>query len=244
MNRSQRAVAWSALPEDDELSDRTCWTLIASAAAGDPAARDEFARRYLPIVRAFVHARGAGRLAPEECEDAVQEVFVECLKEEGLLERVRRGERAGFRGFLHAACRNLAARAEERRARRRDVAGAEAVDLDEAHADDETLGRVFDRAWGEALVREAAERQRERAERRGPDAVRRVELLHLRFHEGLAIREIAERWKLSADVVHHEYAQARVEFERALREVLAFHHPDDPHAVARELRELGALIGG
>ena len=39
--------------------DATCWTLIRDAAAGDPAARDRFARAYLPAVRAYLAQAGA-----------------------------------------------------------------------------------------------------------------------------------------------------------------------------------------
>jgi hypothetical protein len=39
--------------------------------------------------------------------------------------------------------------------------------------------------------------------------VRRVELLTLRFHEAMPIREIARLWGVDAASLHHEYAQAR-----------------------------------
>jgi hypothetical protein len=55
--------------------------------------------------------------------------------------------------------------------------------------------------------------------------VRRVELLRLRFQDGLPIRSIASRWGEDPAKVHHEYATARAEFRAALREVVAFHRP-------------------
>jgi len=63
--------------------------------------------------------------------------------------------------------------------------------------------------------REAAQVQAEQARHGGPAALRRVELLHLRFHDGLPIREIAERWQADAAQVHHDYARARQEFKAA-----------------------------
>ena len=70
----------------------------------------------------------------------------------------------------------------------------------------------------------------------------RVELLRLRFHEGLPIREIARRWGTAAEVLHHEYARARQEFEAALREVVAFHHPGSPEEVEQECSNLLARL--
>jgi hypothetical protein len=55
----------------------------------------------------------------------------------------------------------------------------------------------------------AYRRQRQQAEQSGPDAVQRVELLRLRFEEGLPIRTIAERWGVPAATLHHAYARAR-----------------------------------
>ena len=38
-------------------SESTCWTVIRAAAAGSPADREELARRYLGVVRAYLAAR-------------------------------------------------------------------------------------------------------------------------------------------------------------------------------------------
>lgn len=35
----------------------TCWTMIRAVAGGDPAARERFARIYLPLVKAHLTAR-------------------------------------------------------------------------------------------------------------------------------------------------------------------------------------------
>jgi hypothetical protein len=40
----------------------TCWRMIRDASGGDPAARERFARAYLPVVKAYLVARWlAGR---------------------------------------------------------------------------------------------------------------------------------------------------------------------------------------
>lgn len=67
--------------------------------------------------------------------------------------------------------------------------------------------------------------QAETAAASGERAVRRVELLRLRFQEGLPIRDIALKWKEDAAKLHHEYATARAEFRSALRRVLTFQMP-------------------
>jgi RNA polymerase sigma-70 factor (ECF subfamily) len=94
---------------------------------------------------------------------------------------------------------------------------------DEIDATEESQSRLFDRDWAQAIMEEAARLQRERATGRGPEAVRRVELLQLRFEEGLPIRTIAERWRVEAARLHHDYAIGRHEFRSALLEVSALH---------------------
>src|SRR5262249_9139684 len=115
-------------------------------------------------------------------------------------------------------------------------------DLESIPGGEETLSRAFDRAWARAVVREAAERQSALAAQRSEASLRRVELLRLRFHEGLPIREIARLWGLDAAYLHHEYARARQEFRAALREVIAFHHPGSPEDVDRECARLLSLL--
>ena len=224
------------------MADVTCWTLIESAADGDRAARDAFVERYLPVVRAYLGARWRDRISGSELEDAVQEVFVECLKDGGVLvkNRVRRG--AGFRSYLFGAVRNVALRAEEARARKIDVPKTDAFHADALPTGDETSSRVFDRAWAAAIVREAAETQLREARIEGPGALRRVELLRLVFQEERGIADIARDWDVPAESLHREYAKARAEFAAALKGVVAFHVTESDAAVERECRDLMALL--
>ncbi len=207
------------------MNEVTCWTLLRGAAAGDRADREEFARRYLPVARAYLTARWRQRLNEDELEDALQEVFVECLRDDGVLERLQGGAREGFRAVLYGVVRNVALRVETAAART-NARRARDLPLEDVQADDPSLSRVFDRAWAVAIVREAASRLKARA-RAGddPEARRRVELLELRFQAGLPIRTIAERWGVDAARLHHDYARARREFEAELRELVAFHNP-------------------
>jgi len=129
--------------------------------------------------------------------------------------------------------RNVARQAEAER-----KGSLEQVDLDRFAAEEDSLSRIFDRAWAKALMREAAQRQTELARQKGTAALKRVELLRLRFHDGLPIRDIALRWNIDAATLHHEYAKARQEFKMALLEVMAFHHPGSTQELERACAEL------
>src|SRR6516162_938154 len=218
--------------------ESTCWTLLRGAGAGGEAPRAEFAARYAPVVRAYLTARWRGSTLIRELDDTIQDVFIECLRAGGLLDRVRADQPGGFRASLYGAVRNVALRAEARRARQFAHEPADLLELQGLAGREEALSRVYVRAWARAAVREAAERQSMLAARRGDAALRRVELLRLRFHERMPIREIARLWGLDASSLHHEYARARQEFRSALRDVIASQHPGSPQDVDRECAQL------
>jgi RNA polymerase sigma-70 factor (ECF subfamily) len=211
--------------------ESTCWTVIRAAAAGCAADRDELARRYLGVVRAYLSARWCGSQLRHDLDDAVQEVFVECFRQGGVLEVAVDGNVPSFRAFLYGVVRNIARRFESR-------PGPAACPLPEIQADEPSLSRLFDRTWAQAIMSEAAQLQQRRAAERGPEAVQRVELLRLRFEENLPIRTIAVRWGVPAAGLHHAYALARKEFKAALLEVVAFHHPGSPAEVEQEAASL------
>jgi RNA polymerase sigma-70 factor (ECF subfamily) len=211
--------------------ESTCWTIIRAAAAGSPADREELAHRYLAVVRAYLTARWRGSALRPELDDAVQEVFVECFRQGGALEAAGAGRVPCFRAFLYGVVRNVARRFESRPVRA-------TAPLLEIQANEAGLSQLFERTWAQALMTEAAQLQQRRARERGPEAVQRVELLRLRFEEGLPIRAIAERWGVAAAGLHHAYALARQEFRAALLEVVAFQHPGSPAEVEQEAASL------
>jgi RNA polymerase sigma-70 factor (ECF subfamily) len=159
-------------------------------------------------------------------------VFVECFRAGGALEAAGAGRVPGFRAFLYGVVRNVARRFESRPVR---AAGP----LPDIPANEESLSGLFEQAWARAVMTEAAQRQRQQARERGPEAERRVELLRHRFEEGLPIRAIAERWGVPAAGLHHAYALSRQEFRAALLEVVAFRHPGTP---AEEEQEAARLL--
>lgn len=225
-----------------DAPDRTCWTLVEHAARGDRLAREEFGRRYLPVVRAYLHSRWGGRLSPEELEDAVQDVFVAFLSEDGVFDKMRPGRDEAFRPLLYSVVRNMALRVESARARKLDAPGTEAFHADHNAGSEESLSRVFDRAWAETIMRDAVDQQETTARARGAGALRRFELLRLTYDERLPMPEIAARWELESEFLHKELARAKGEFKEALKTVVAFHHPDAPELVERECRELLLLL--
>jgi DNA-directed RNA polymerase specialized sigma24 family protein len=211
-------------------SDSTCWTVIHAAAAGSPTDREELARRYVGVVRAYLGARWRSSLRRDDLDDATQEVFVECFRQGGALDAVGAGRVPNFRAFLYGVVRNVARRIESRPKR----AAGPVPDV----ADEDSQSRVFERTWAQAIMAEAAQRQKSRAADLGDEARRRVELLRLRFDEGLPIRAIADLWGADPAALHHAYALARKEFRAALLEVVAFHNPGSPAELKQEAANL------
>ncbi|MBI1852153.1 MAG: sigma-70 family RNA polymerase sigma factor [Planctomycetes bacterium] len=222
------------------LGEPTCWTVVMGAAAGRRADRNEFARRYEPVIRAYFCARWSGSGRRSEIDDAVQDVFVECFKAGGALERVDSDRPGGFRSFLFGIIRNVAARFDAKN-QRGESATTDSVPSD-LESSETSLSRVFDRAWARALVREAAALYEARAGNLGDDAHKRVEILRLRFREDMPIREIAKLWGEEVVQVHREYARARIEFKDSLMEVIAFQHPHSRKEAERECDQIIQLL--
>jgi RNA polymerase sigma-70 factor (ECF subfamily) len=213
--------------------------LIQGASEGERKAREEFARRYAPVIRAYLTSRWRNNSLKKEIEDAIQEVFLECFKQGGVLGKADQEREGGFRAFFYGVVRNIALKYEERASRRSRAPLPSTFDLDGVHAsENESPAEVFDRAWARSIMKEAAALMSARARERDDGAIERVELLRLRFQEALPIREIAGRWKVDPTRVHRQYARARKEFEACLKEVLALEQPDTKEKVDRLLEDL------
>ncbi|MEM8885029.1 MAG: sigma-70 family RNA polymerase sigma factor [Planctomycetota bacterium] len=205
--------------------DATRLSLLDALRSGTKDGPDRFVAAYEPLLRAYLRARWAGGRYAGLLEDGVQEALLDCLRPGGAMERYDPAGAARLRSYLYSVVRYTALRLEkrERRDARKPIDGvAESVPAREAR-----LSRVFDRAWANLVLQRAARRMREDA-RGDEEAVRRWELLQLRFGEDLPIRDIATRWDVPAEKLHRAYARARKEFEAALRAELAEECPGIP----------------
>lgn len=218
----------------------TCWTLIRAAAAGQAAERDEFSRRYLGPVRAYLTARWRTTPFLGDLDDVVQEVFVACFRTGGALERAT-PQAGGFRAFLFGVTRNVALHHERTRARR-DRRHEPVPESETLAGDAPTASRAYDQEYARALLRESALVMAARAAAGGAAARRRVELLRLRFEDGLPIREIALRWQCEALALHREYAKAGREFKAALRTVVGLSERCPAAALDQECDRLLELL--
>jgi RNA polymerase sigma factor (sigma-70 family) len=222
-------------------SDSTRWTVIQRAAAGSAPDRDAFAQRYGPVIGAYLGARWRGTPLFDEVDDVRQQVFVQCFKEGGALGNADAGRETGFRAYLYGVVRNVALTMERGRARSKEYQSDSGLNLEALDSKEDSLARVFDRTWAQALMRDAAALQLKRAQAVGKDAVRRHRLLALRFGEGLPIRDIAKRWDVEAALLHREYAKAREEFRRALTDLVG-DLEGSAESVAGELSRLRAYL--
>ena len=217
---------------------------MRAAADGDGEAGNAFAKTYLGIVRAYLTKRWRATPMIGALDDAVQEVFLDLFRKDGALTRLDEGRAKSFRAFLFGVAHNVALRHEERQRLRMPRTSSTPVEPDELASPDPTLSRVFDREWALAILKRAAVRQEQLAKVLGQEAQQRVELLRLRFVEGLPIRTIAEQWRQDPAKVHHEYSRARQEFKDALRAEVRYHMANPRAAVEREVQELLQLLGG
>lgn len=223
-----------------ERADSTCWTLVRSAAAGDPDSRAAYCRLYGPVIRAYLAARWRRPVDHEEVADGVQEVFLQCFKPDGALGRAESDRPGGFRAFLYGIARNVAGTIETARERRRREQGGE--QLDHVPSDESTISQVFDRAFAQVLTREARRLLADRA-LPGSPAATRLRALELMYEKGLPSREIAKELDLDVAAVYPLMTRARKEFRAALLEVIAAYHPEDTReALERRWSEVFAAL--
>lgn len=208
--------------------------MIRRAAEGNPVDQAEFARRYSPIIRAYLGARWRQTPLFDHVDDAAQQVFVDCFKENGALDRADPDREAGFRGYLYGIVRNAARAVERKQARSKERQTTSSVDLEAIAANEESFATLFDREWARAVLRDAAALHLSRAREQGPEAVRRHRLLSLRYGENMPIRDIAARWELDAAVLHREFPKSRDEFKQALIDVVRELQGGGPQAVETE----------
>lgn len=224
---------------DDPLD--TSWSLLESAEAGDSACRQRFAEVYGPLVERYL--RRALRVERSvSVADAVQEVFLECFRVGGVLERVAENRPDSFRGFLFGVVRNVTLRMKEKRARSPERDLEDGAFREPIGSDGDMLA-LFEREWARSMVSEALKETVR--ERWGTEQDRRrgVELLRLRFEEGLPIRDVARIWGDDPVRVHRLYATVRGRFHSNLRAVVGRHEPNAEGRLEEECRWLLTSLG-
>jgi RNA polymerase sigma factor (sigma-70 family) len=176
---------YGAQPRQD--GPTTSWTAVQSASTQDRRARSRFALRYAPVIRRYLASRWRIATDSQLIDDGIQEVFVECFKRDGALERVRPGRDGGFRAYLYAVTRNVARTLERQRRR----VPAPTAELDREPEDGDRPSVAFDRAWARLVTADAMTEFRDSCSE--PVELLQLEVLRLRYHEGLPPRQIAQR---------------------------------------------------
>jgi hypothetical protein len=194
----------------------------------DDRARGNFARRYQPAVEAYFSTRWPAAPMAAQTERAVREVFDECFKHGEDLKDTVSDHDADFRRFLYKMAGLVSARAETKKSERFD-------------GDESTLADAFDRAWARVLMRQAATQHAQNV-KDDPAAVRRLELLRLRYYGGMQLDSIANIWHAERDDIEDQYQTARSEFETALMEVASYHMPRPKQEVADECERLLSIL--
>ncbi len=222
-------------------AETTCWTLISLAAQGGALEREAFVSRYTSVIHAYLSARWKNSPIQSDIDDACQEVFIECFRSDGPLAKADPNRR--FRTYLYGVVRNIARRAEQNRGRHPEKQPTTESHFDKIESSEESLGRVFDRAWALQILKETAETQTEKARSAGQDAIRRVELLRMRFEKELPVREIARTWNIEPESLHRELSKAKKEFGKLLRETVSQRHDSATEAeIDAECREIVSLV--
>ena len=183
--------------------------------------RKAFVDQYSSAIRAYLAKRWRGSRLSVHVEDAAQDIFVECFRDNGALSRVDPSYPGGFRPFLYGIIRNIARRVEMQAARNTLTSSHESTLHIGVESKDKCVSSEIDRRWALNVIHKALAKQEEYARSLGGVAARRVELLRLRFQRNLPIRRIAELWHEDAQRLHHEYARARTDYRKALRDVVA-----------------------
>lgn len=212
--------------------DSSSWSLIRGAAAGVPRDRERFAARYTPIVRAYFSARWHLPLGHERVQDACQEVFVQCFRDEGVLSKADPSFAGGFRAFLYGVARRIGANMDRAKGRSRERESDSAL-LGETAPSAAAPSRSFDRAWARLVAREAGQLARSRAAGH-PARLAGLDALYLQFFEGLAPREIAARRGVAVAAVYESLRLAKRDFRAAFVEVMAGYNPQCTEAELRQ----------
>ncbi len=222
-------------------SDSTCWSVVLQAAAGDPVQREEFARRYDPVIRAYLATRWRLPRDHADVADASQEVFLQCFRDRGALERLDPDRPGGLRAFLYGVTAKTASELERKGARWRRNTSRDPIDPELHAAAELSNSRAFDKAWATMIAREARGLLIERAKNGTAVSRRRLYCLEQRYFNGKSPREIAPELGIDAQRVSELLYEGKLEYRAALFEIVASYFPK---ASEREIEDRCREIAG
>ena len=192
---------------NDVRFQTTNWAAILAAQGGDPQALEEFAQRYRPPLLAFVRKSG---FSAGDSEDLVQEVFARVF-DRGLLARADQ-TRGRLRSLLLGIVRNVMREAWERNKRTpHQLQNLEHVAVPEEN---------FTQLWMLNLLERALRVLRE-------EHPRRYDLVRAQTEDGLAYKEIAQRFEMTVDHVGVELHRAKKRLIALVKLDIADYSPSD-----------------
>jgi DNA-directed RNA polymerase specialized sigma24 family protein len=197
------------------LEQVSSWALVGLVGEDHREARREFAFRYDKFVRRVLAKRWLGTAYRNHFDDAVQDVFVECFKPGGVLEKADRTRGGAFRSLLFRVTCHVAARFE--RAHHRD-SRIEANDFADTSGQDNDAYRQLTREEVGEVVRGAIRRMQQK-------------IIHLAAGDTQV-----------AGTLHRQHSKAKLEFQSFLGEVVEETYRVPPEEVSEILQELLSVL--
>lgn len=217
-----------------DYSRMTSWHLVGLAGTDTDLARREFALRYEKFVRRVLAKRWLGTVFRHDFDDAVQEVFFECFKPGGVIEKADVNRGGSFRSLLYQVAFHVAARFERTRRQQHLREGADDW-LGELPSQDLSGFEAVTREEVTDLVREALRRM---LQHHDPDIRSRGQLLERRTCQNERINVIADGDPELAKRLHREHSKAKMEWKQYLVDVVQSEYrvPEhEAHAIVADL---------
>jgi RNA polymerase sigma factor (sigma-70 family) len=230
----------------------THWSVVLAARGAPSAAacqaREQLCRTYWYPLYAFARREG---LHPDEAEDAVQAFFERFLDQDYLKDVAR--ERGRFRSFLLAAMRHFLADQRDRALAAKRGGKITFVPLLPEEAEErfvaeptraETVERSFDRAWAQAVMRDALRQLGEEHAKAGKsDVFRTLKVFLSRPPRENEYDRVGQRLGLNAHAAAAAVARLRGRYREAVRQTIA-HTVATPGEIDEEMRYLVELLTG
>ena len=208
------AVRWG---RNLDYSRMTSWVLVGLAGTDEDLAQREFALRYEKFVRRILAKRWLGTVFRTYFDDAIQEVFVECFKPNGVIEKANAQNGNSFRTYLFQVASHVAARFERTHQRQQSIASTNDDHLDDLSSQAMSAYDLVTREEVADLVREALHRM---THHYNPEVRKRGQLLDRHTCQGEKIIAIADGNPDLAEQLHRDHTKAKREWKSFLVEVV------------------------